>query len=69
MKNPIAFVFGGVFRYLKESRDELVKVIWPTPESVIKNTAAVIAFSFVIGIFILFFDFVFTMLVKTYIIK
>ena len=42
--------WGKVKKYFRELRSELKKVVWPTPQQVLKNTA--------IGVFIWLFDFV-----------
>ncbi len=42
--------------YLRDSRLELQKVIWPTPEEVIKMTGLVIAVVIVVGIYIVVCD-------------
>ena len=50
--------FGAVCRYFRELRSELKKVVWPTPQQVIKNTLIVMACVLVVGVFIWLFDFV-----------
>ena len=50
--------FGGIGRYFRELRSELKKVVWPTPQQVLKNTLIVVACVVCIGIFIWLFDFV-----------
>ena len=50
--------FQGVCRYFRELRSELKKVVWPTPQQVVKNTLIVAACVLVIGVFIWVFDFV-----------
>jgi len=52
MTSPVTF--------LKETRDELKKVVWPTREEVIRLTGVVILVSLVVGIFLGGLDFVFT---------
>lgn len=55
-------------KFLKEVKQELSKVIWPTKEEAIKLTLAVIFVSVLIGAFIGVIDFVLTKLM-TVIIK
>ena len=55
-------------KFLKEVKQELSKVIWPTKEEAIKLTLAVIFVSVLIGAFIGVVDFVLTKLM-TVIIK
>ena len=50
--------FGAIARYFRELRSELKKVVWPTPQQVLKNTLIVIACVLVVGVFIWLFDFV-----------
>ena len=49
---------GAIGRYFRELRSELKKVVWPTPQQVIKNSLIVAACVLVIGAFIWIFDFV-----------
>ena len=49
---------GKVFKYFRELRSELKKVVWPTPKQVVKNTLIVAACVLVVGVFIWLFDFV-----------
>ena len=50
--------WGGICRYFRELRSELKKVVWPTPQQVLKNTLIVLACVLVVGAFIWLFDFV-----------
>ena len=50
--------WGAISRYFRELRSELKKVVWPTPQQVLKNTLIVAACVFVVGVFIWLFDFV-----------
>ena len=50
--------WGGICRYFRELRSELKKVVWPTPQQVLKNTLIVLACVLVVGVFIWLFDFV-----------
>ncbi len=49
---------GAIARYFRELRSELKKVVWPTPQQVLKNTLIVMACVLVVGVFIWLFDFV-----------
>ena len=51
-------VWGGIRRYFRELLSELKKVVWPTPQQVVKNTLIVAACVLVVGVFIWLFDFV-----------
>ena len=57
-KNWFARAGGSVARYFRELRSELKKVVWPTPQQVVKNTLIVVACVLVIGVFIWLFDLV-----------
>jgi len=56
-KNWFARAFGAIARYFRELRSELKKVVWPTPQQVLKNTLIVVACVLVVGVFIWLFDF------------
>ena len=49
--------------FLKEVRDELKKVVWPTRDEVIRLTGVVILVSLFVGIFLGGTDFILTKLV------
>ena len=57
-KNWFARAWGSVARYFRELRSELKKVVWPTPQQVLKNALIVAACVIVVGVFIWLFDFV-----------
>ncbi len=50
--------------YFKEMKAELKKVVWPTPKELANNTAAVIAFVFIIALIVFICDFCFDNLNK-----
>jgi preprotein translocase subunit SecE len=53
-------VFQRIRRFIDESYSELKKVSWPTREQTVNLTFLVFLVSFVVGVFISVFDFVFT---------
>ena len=57
-QNWLKRAFGAIGRYFRELRSELKKVVWPTPQQVVKNTLIVIGCVLVIGVMIWLFDFV-----------
>ena len=57
-KNWLARAWGAICRYFRELRSELKKVVWPTPQQVLKNAAIVVACVVCVGLFIWLFDFV-----------
>ena len=57
MVSPIAF--------LKETRDELKKVVWPTRQEVIRLTGIIILVSLIVGGFLGALDFIFTKAIET----
>ena len=57
-KNFLVRAWGAICRYFRELRSELKKVVWPTPQQVLKNTLIVLACVVVVGVFIWLFDFV-----------
>ena len=50
--------FAKVGKWFREMRSELKKVVWPTPQQVLKNTLIVLVCVLVVGVFIWLFDFV-----------
>ena len=50
--------WGGIRRYFRELKSELKKVVWPTPQQVLKNTLIVAVCVVFVGVFIWLFDFV-----------
>ena len=50
--------------FLKEVRDELKKVVWPTRDEVIRLTGVVILVSLFVGIFLGGADFILTKIVQ-----
>ena len=57
-QNWFARTWGAVCRYFRELKSELKKVVWSTPQQVLKNTLIVIAAVLVVGVFVWLFDFV-----------
>ena len=45
-------------KYFRELRSELKKVVWSTPQQVLKNALIVVGCVLVVGVFIWLFDFV-----------
>ncbi len=58
MPNPIEF--------LKEAKTELLKVVWPTKERMIRDTVIVLGISFSTAIFLGLLDFAFETLAKKF---
>ena len=57
-ENWFARTWAKTKKYFRELRSELKKVVWSTPQQVLKNTLIVAACVLVVGIFIWLFDFV-----------
>ena len=57
-QNWFVRAWGAICRYFRELRSELKKIVWPTPQQVLKNTLIVAACVLIIGAFIWLFDFV-----------
>ena len=51
--------------FLKETRDELKKVVWPSRQEVIRLTFVVIVVSLIVGLFLGGLDFVFVKIIET----
>ena len=50
--------WGKIKKFFRELRSELKKVVWPTPQQVLKNAAIVCGCVLVVGVFIWLFDLV-----------
>ena len=59
-QNFIVRAWGAICRYFRELRSELKKVVWPTPQQVLKNTLIVLACVAIVGAFVTLFDYVAT---------
>ena len=57
-ENWFARTWGRIRKYFRELRSELKKVVWLTPQQVLKNALIVLACCIVVGVFIWLFDFV-----------
>ena len=50
--------WGKTRKYFRELKSELKKVVWPTPQQVLKNALVVAGCVLFVGVFIWLFDFV-----------
>ena len=57
-QNWFVRAWAAICRYFRELKSELKKVVWSTPQQVLKNTLIVVACVLVVGVFIWLFDFV-----------
>ena len=55
---------NSLITYLKEAREELKKVVWPTRQETIRNTLLVIAISLGVAIFLGIIDFLLNLLLE-----
>ncbi len=55
--------------FLREAKEELLKVNWPSRQQTINYTLIVIGISIVIAIFLGGLDYIFSYILKTFIIK
>ena len=55
--------------FVKESRAELKKVIWPTPKSLVNDTATVIGIVLIVAVIVVILDFIFLNVSENVIIK
>jgi preprotein translocase subunit SecE len=51
--------------FLRETKDELKKVVWPSKQEVIRLTFVVIIISLIVGLFLGGLDFVFVKVIET----
>lgn len=54
--------------YIKETKGELKHVTWPTRQQTINFTMVVMALAVFVGVMLGFFDFIFTSLLKFFVI-
>ena len=59
--------FDRIAQFIKESRVELKKVVWPTREETIRHTLTVIVMSGVLALFLGGADYVLQFVLKTFI--
>ena len=55
--------------FLREVRDELQKVVWPTRNEIIRLTGVVMLVSLIVGIFLGGTDFILTKLIELIVVK
>lgn len=58
-------IMASPITFLKETQEELKKVVWPTRSDLIRLTITVILISLIVGIFLGGLDFVFTKVIET----
>ena len=63
-QNWFARTWGRICKYFRELRSELKKVVWPTPQQVLKNTLVVVACVLIVGVFVYVFDLVASTLIN-----
>jgi preprotein translocase subunit SecE len=56
----------NIIEFLKEAKAELLKVVWPTKERMIRDTAIVVGISLATAIFLGLLDFGFESLAKRF---
>jgi preprotein translocase subunit SecE len=62
-------MFDRIKKFFAESRQELRHVNWPTREEAIRLTTIVIGIALGLALFLGFFDWLFTNIIKNFIIK
>ena len=57
-KKENIFVKSGksISKFFRDSRSEIKKIVWPTPQAVLKNTGVVLVTIIIIGLFIFALD-------------
>jgi len=56
-----------IINYLKEVREEMRKVTWPTRKETFRYTFIVIGISFVVSVFLGAFDYIFSFILRRFI--
>ena len=62
-------MFGRITHFLEESRAEFRHVNWPTRDEALRLTGVVIFLSVALAVFLGGFDYLFSYLLKTFILK
>lgn len=62
-------MLNKIITFLKEVRVELKKVNWPTREETTKYTAIVIGLSLAVAIYLGAFDWLFTFLIQSFVLR
>lgn len=57
-------MFKKIVKFLKEVRQELYVVVWPTKADIKEGTTVVIVFSLILGVFIWIVDNIFSQIVR-----
>ncbi len=57
-----------IFSFIKESKEELKKVTWPTRQRTINYTITVVVISLLVALFLGVLDMIFSMLMENFII-
>ncbi|MBU1149264.1 preprotein translocase subunit SecE [Patescibacteria group bacterium] len=60
-------MIGKITTYLKESKDEMKKVVWPTRAQATRHTLMVIGVTVAMAAFLGSLDFIFTMLLNKFV--
>jgi preprotein translocase subunit SecE len=60
-------MFGSIKKFFLEARQELRHVNWPTRKEAVRLTAIVIGIALVLALFLGAFDYLFSFLMKNYI--
>lgn len=60
-------LFDRIIQFIKESRTELKKVVWPTREETIRHTMTVIIMSGALALFLGGIDYVLQFVLKTFV--
>ncbi len=56
-----------IFSFIKESKEELQKVTWPTKQKTINYTITVVAVSLVVALFLGVLDMIFSLMMEKFI--
>jgi preprotein translocase subunit SecE len=54
----------GISKFFRDTKGEVKKMIWPTPNTVFRNTGVVLVTILIIGLFVVGLDFVFVNLLS-----
>lgn len=69
---PVIFVkpmFGRIKTFFQETRQELRHINWPTRQEAVRLTAFVVILSILLAVFLGAFDYLFTFIIKKFILR
>ncbi len=54
--NPVVRFFKRIAKFFRDCKGEMKKIVWPTPQTVFKNTGVVLVTIILLGLFVFLLD-------------